>query len=218
LALAAFAKPLQPFHGKFGTYRNVFGVANHERYLAMKNLPTIACLRTLPGFDDWAEKFFREDVPAFECAVPHFDICNTMVNSQLPASDLGGMRASHEIRTPYLNYRLQELVAGMDMRSFLAFGQKSVLRRLLKRYLPSKLVDQPKRGFKFPVDRFLNQLADDVPVVTGIPASTTREIWHHRQKPGWQRLALRVALLSAFEAWRPEVRIDASIAGTSASQ
>jgi asparagine synthase (glutamine-hydrolysing) len=203
LALAALMKPLAPYHGKFRTYRNVFGVANHERYLAVKNLPAIAALQALPGFTQWAKVYFHNEDIALERTVPYFDIQDTMVNSQLPASDLGGMRAGHEIRTPYLNYRLQELVAGMDMRAFLAFGQKSVLRRLLKRYLPDELVDQPKRGFKFPVDRFLRQFGNDSPIVSALPGAATAEAWRHRDETGWQRLALRVALLSSFEAWQP---------------
>ena len=212
LAFAMLAKPLTPHHRKFRTYRTIFGVPDHERYLAWKNMPTIDVLRALPGLEDWAKNSFHGGGPSIERAIPYYDICETMVNSQLPASDFGGMRASHEMRTPFLNYRLQELVASMDMRSFLAYGQKSVLRRLLRRYLPESLVDQPKRGFKFPMDRFLLQFGDDSPRVTGLPATATKEIWRLRDEVGWQRLALRTALLSAFENWSPADGIGAKSA------
>ncbi len=212
LTIAALVKPFEASFGKFRTYRTVFGVPDYERYLAVKNLPAIAALRMLPGFRDWAQSYYPDDSTAIAAAVAHLDVRDTMVNSQLPASDLGGMRASHEIRTPYLNYRLQEAVAEMDMRSFLAFGQKSVLRRMLRRYLPDELVDQPKRGFKFPIDRFLGQFGDVRPEIDALPTEAAAEIWRHRHEPGWQRLAVRMALLGAYERWRRDGNAGTDIA------
>jgi len=194
--------PFQSLNEKARIFGEVFGVRDHERFLALKNLPAIQGLRTLPGFDKWARDTFATSSSAMEVQAVEFDVQDTMVNSQLPALDFGSMQASHELRTPFLNKELHDIVADIDNRALLAFGQKSVLRRILARYLPPAMSERQKRGFKFPIDRFLAKYEDPVELA-GLPETTAKTAWSRANLPGWQRLKLRSVLAREFIDWRP---------------
>tara|TARA_A100001037_G_scaffold242343_1_gene222739 strand:- start:326 stop:2194 length:1869 start_codon:yes stop_codon:yes gene_type:complete len=199
LGLRPLAIALQQLHPRIGIFRDIFAVRNCERFLAVKNMPTFPALKTIPGLSQWARNTFTGNGAQLEYEVPRFDLRDTLANHHLPCVDVGSMRASLELRTPYLSRRLQEVVATSDPRAFLAFGQKSVLRRLLSRYLPSSLIDRPKMGFVFPFDRFLNQVQDGYPRVGGLPESLCQSIWDQRAETGWQRLAIRLVLAQQFK-------------------
>jgi len=70
--------------------------------------------------------------------------------SDIPAVDRDRMRASLEVRTPFLSRERGETIAEMDQRTFLAFGQKNLLRQILCRYIPKDHVRQLRRRFDFP--------------------------------------------------------------------
>lgn len=206
--LRLFASALMaPFEGivdKFRTFRRVFGVRDCERYLAVKNLPAIAGLRQLPGFSAWAELVFPSTGMQISRQAAAFDLQDTMANSQMPAFDIGCMQASHELRTPYLNHHLLQTVSGFDARSMIAFGQKSVLQRILCRYLPDELVAGRKHGFRFPIDRFLEPYKQPVKLA-GLPAATAERAWARDHESGWQRLKLRSVLASEFLKWHSDI-------------
>ena len=86
-----------------------------------------------------------------------FDLQNTMPMNLIPSVDRGSMRASVEVRTPYLNRDLTHYVMQLDQRSLIHFGKKSVLKRLLARYLDLDLLSQTKQGFVFPLARYFDQ-------------------------------------------------------------
>lgn len=111
------------------------------------------------------------------------------------------MRASLEVRAPFLNRKLVEALSQMDQRSFIAFGQKSVLRRILGRYLPRDVFDRPKKGFIYPQRVFLDNF-NSAPSLPMVPDSRVNEVWAKRDMKGWQRMAVRLAILSKFVAGR----------------
>ena len=122
-----------------------------------------------------------------------------MPGSRLVAVNVSSMRQSLELRAPFLSRKLSETVAGYDPRSLVAFGQKSVLRRLLSRYLPTEISQLPKRGFVFPQDRFLSNFGDALPRVPGVEPGAVEIAWRRRTKEaGWRRLAVRLALADTF--------------------
>jgi len=193
-----------PFAGvsrKISIFRDLVSVRDYERYLAKKNQPTISILRQIPGFSRWAEKVFGGATDPIELAVPYFEVSEGLANAHLTASDVGSMRASMELRTPFLNRRLQERMAEFDPRSLLAFGQKSVLRRLLRRYLPDRIVDRPKRGLVFPQDALLDTYGDTAPRVPGLSAELVDQFWRRRKERGFHRLAVRAILAEEFAVW-----------------
>ncbi len=200
-AAGALASPLAPAIPAARAFSSLCAVPDAERYLAVKNLPAYDALRAVPGMAEWARDSFGAWPGPIEYDVPHHDVLETMPNSQLTTLDLGSMRASLELRTPFLSHRVQELVATFDPRSLLAFGQKSVLRRLLHRYLPPDAIESRKRGFSFPSDRFLSQFTR-VPAAPGVPQATAERIWKRRlEARGWRNLATRMAISAAFPAW-----------------
>lgn len=171
---------------------------NEQRYLTIKNLPANQLLRGIPGFDDWAASMFGTVQPAWLEAA-HFDASSVMPSSQLPALDLGSMRASLELRTPFLSRDILQALTHIDPRRLLAYGQKEPLRRLLRRYLPQDITALPKRGFVLPQRRFLDRVGlTSPPAVPGIPPSVSDAIWARRMEPGFDRLGVRLVLAERF--------------------
>jgi len=185
------------------TFHDIANVRDFERYLAIKNFPAIDGLRLIPGFETWASHMFGSLGKRIEMDVPIFEFENVLTGHRLASTDVGSMRAGIEFRTPYLSRAVQETMANFDPRALLRFGQKSILRRILKRYLPHHLVDRPKQGFIFPSDRFKWVSTDHPPQTNSLSSNVVAEIWRNRSQPGWRALATRAVMLSEFEAWTP---------------
>jgi asparagine synthase (glutamine-hydrolysing) len=200
--LAGWAlQPLTPFWSRAATFCDLVAVADHDRYVAQKNFPTLPGLHQLPGFEAWIRDAFPDQAKGIEYQVPEFEMEDVLPNHRLLSGDLGSMRASLETRTPFLNPRLLEVIAEFDPRSLLKYGQKTALRRVLKRYLPDNMVERPKQGFVFPADQFLRHYAK--PVVSGlVPNQLGNQIWDQRQQRGWRSLAVRLVVLDEFQRWR----------------
>jgi hypothetical protein len=184
---------------RIGHFAPLLGVDDQEVYLANKNYPCISWFRGLPSYRAWVKREFHGfgKIPALE--VPAYEISQVMQNTHLPALDLGSMRASLELRTPFLSRKLIETIAQFDPRVFLAFGQKVVLRNLLSRYLPPDTFQRSKVGFVFPRDQFLSHHGEAMPSVPGLPEEAVRSAWANRSEGrGWNQLAVRLVLASKF--------------------
>lgn len=70
--------------------------------------------------------------------------------------DRSSMYHSLEARSPFLDHKLVEFSLDLPLSLKLdEGGGKSILRRLLKQYLPSELVERPKMGFAVPLQSWL---------------------------------------------------------------
>ncbi|MGF1631580.1 MAG: asparagine synthase (glutamine-hydrolyzing) [Kiloniellaceae bacterium] len=190
---------ISPLLGRDGNHLRALLAADHELYLGLKNTGALLWLREQPGFDAWARSAFEWEGGDAYLKASWYEIAENMQCSQLPAIDHGSMRASMELRTPFLSRELVDLVAEFDPRAFMATEQKAVLRRLLKRYLPDGLVMRSKEGFRFPPDHFVK--ARTMPRMTAMHVSSARisEVWSKRREaPGWARICVRLALAEAF--------------------
>ncbi|MCW0234953.1 MAG: asparagine synthase (glutamine-hydrolyzing) [Ferrovibrio sp.] len=187
------------FNSRAATARALSRQPNWLRYLTIKNQPGNELLRDISGFDSWASRNFGHSGPAWLEAAA-FDAGSVMPSSQLPALDLGSMRASLELRTPFLSRMLFEQVAKLDPRRLVSRGQKEPLRRLLRRYLPESITSLPKRGFILPQSRFLAQHPGKTPEVPGVPAAVSTALWERRTEIGYERLAVRLALAERYLA------------------
>jgi asparagine synthetase B (glutamine-hydrolysing) len=180
-------------------FRALFAVPDSQLYLALKNNPAIRWLQQLPGFADWAAQRFALDRPFYD-AVARIEIADVLPGSQLPAADIGAMSRAVELRTPFLDRRLVETVAQFDPRALLAFGQKSVLRRLLARYLPPDLMQAGKRGFVYPSEALLGSRSLPASLPVALRPGWVQAIWDQRRSGDMQRLAMRLVLLETFAA------------------
>jgi asparagine synthase (glutamine-hydrolysing) len=200
LFLGWMSAPLDAIWNKASIFRDVFSVRDGERYVSLKNRRVLGVLRQMPGFDAWRRRRF-DGGPAFPMFVPDFERRDVLPGQQLLAVDHGSMAASVELRTPFLDRRLFEILAEFDPRAFLAFGHKSVLRRLLARYVSLNLVGTAKMGLVFPPVRFSPSLSSEVPLGSRIPTRAAAAILANRTSPDWERLAVRLALLQAWPQW-----------------
>ena len=197
-ALAVLVRPFTQKNPRL--MRLAFDVlaADAEQYLANKNFPAISWLRQLDGFLPWSRTSFGgKGHLAYALAKIEFELI--LPGSRLVTFDHSSMAAGLELRTPFLSRKLVETVAKFDPRAFLAFGQKSVLRRMLGRYLPDHLFQYPKTGFLFPQAMMLDQLSNLPTQISGVPSNLMADVFRRSNEGGgWESLAVRLVSLDAF--------------------
>ncbi|MGF1610068.1 MAG: asparagine synthase (glutamine-hydrolyzing) [Kiloniellales bacterium] len=169
------------------------------RFLSIKNGSRGDIVRRLPRAVEGLADRFPEDGRDLVFQARDFDVMESLPAGYIPAVDRGSMRVGLEVRTPFLCRALAELLAGFDARALVGFGQKSVLRRLLARYLPNEFVERPKQGFAFPAGRYLGTRPAQVPRSPGVDHALAAAVWARRSEPGYQALAMRLCLLEAME-------------------
>ena len=66
------------------------------------------------------------------------------------------MASSLEVRVPFLDHRLVEMVWSIPQEWKILGGKtKILLRELLEQKVPKKYFDRPKKGFGIPIDQWL---------------------------------------------------------------
>jgi asparagine synthase (glutamine-hydrolysing) len=180
------------------TFEAFVGMNSSELIPALKNPWMMNTLRQIPGFEKWCHKTYKGMDQPFEYTVAWVEMMDTMINSQLPALDLGSMQASMEFRTPFLSRKLCEIMAEQDWGDLMSRGGKWVLKELLARYLPREMMDRKKMGFVFPMDRFLKQIDTPPTAFASLSQPMLDEIWHNRHDVNWRPIATRTALISQF--------------------
>ena len=79
------------------------------------------------------------------------DIHNYLPDDVLVKVDRTSMHHSLEVRSPFLDHKVVELAARIPAHmKFRTPTGKTILRRILKRHLPSDLVDRPRRDSAYP--------------------------------------------------------------------
>jgi asparagine synthase (glutamine-hydrolysing) len=83
--------------------------------------------------------------------------CNTrLTENQLPIVDRMSMAHSLELRSPFLDRRIAEFAMRIPAELKLKRGRlKYITREVARRYLPKSIVDRPKKGFGFPLAKWL---------------------------------------------------------------
>ena len=93
------------------------------------------------------------------------DIDTYLVDNNLARMDRGSMAHGLEVRVPMLDHRIVELALALPAPLNPASeGGKLLLRRIAGQRLPRELLDKPKQGFSFPLQRYirLDQMASAV--------------------------------------------------------
>ena len=72
--------------------------------------------------------------------------------------DRASMANSLEIRIPFLDHRIIELLSSVNMKIKLkGYRRKCILRNTIGRRLPNKLLSARKKGFALPIGKWFNE-------------------------------------------------------------
>ncbi len=92
----------------------------------------------------------------FRQHLAYLDTISYLPDDILVKVDRAAMAVGLETRAPLLDHRVVEFAARLPFRFKLQGREtKCLLREVLYRYVPRKLVDRPKMGFALPIDRWL---------------------------------------------------------------
>lgn len=87
-----------------------------------------------------------------------YDCRVLLPNQVLKFTDVLSMAHSVEVRSPFLDYRLVELMAGISGRYKIYNGEtKYLLKKVAGKYLPKQVIYRKKEGFTMPVNDWLQE-------------------------------------------------------------
>lgn len=111
--------------------------------------------------------------------------------------DRASMRASLEVRSPLLDYRVARFGAELTTSTKFRDGQKTVLRDALARFVPRRMFERPKHGFSIPLRAWLSGPLRDV----------IHEAFRQRSvvECGWLNSATLLRLERDYHAGRTEL-------------
>jgi len=173
--------------------------AKQWTYANYKNVGIWDLLERISGLEQWGDEFFSQYIQPQYVAARHFDLTHVLPGSYIPAIELSSMRVALEVRTPFLNRNLLAKVDELDPRSMVEFGQKSIARRILNRYVPDDLIPEGKRGFIFPIDQIINSQTT-LPSVSGIQHDIVADSMDRRCQGRGREFFLRMMVLNRIAA------------------
>lgn len=88
-------------------------------------------------------------------AISYSEISGYLLNTLLRDTDFASMACSLEVREPYLDHELLRTVASLPGSAKQGRETKALLRQVARRIVPESLIQPGKKGFAFPMDRWL---------------------------------------------------------------
>ena len=102
------------------------------------------CLPQTPAFSDFIEEMM------------YLDTITYLPDDILAKVDRASMGASLETRAPFVDHEIVEFAWTLPLSMKVRHGVgKSIVRRILERYVPPELTDRPKAGFGVPLGTWL---------------------------------------------------------------
>jgi asparagine synthase (glutamine-hydrolysing) len=162
--LAALARPLLP--AKYWRAKASLELEPDplKRHFSLFLSPALEQLLQQPIWNDniWALEHVtamsgREDLVAI------LDIKTYLADAMLHKVDRASMAASLEVRVPYLDNTVIDFALALPFayKSNPQFKHKAILKQLLQRLAPHYPADRPKKGFNFPLDKWLRMAWKD---------------------------------------------------------
>lgn len=165
-----------------------------------------AYLNRSPELPIWARDVAAEADALFEA-----DMLGQLAGQMLPKTDHVSMRASLEVRVPFLDHEMISAARAIPMAHKLAGGKgKAPLRAILARDLPPEITSRPKQGFRVPLTSwFREDLAPlvsarllDVPqTAAGLIERPLVEKLLKEHITGQAEHSVRIWALLALQAW-----------------
>ncbi len=121
-------------------------------------------VRKMDWLDNWEKYISLSSNPLQKAA--DLNIKLWLENDSNVKVDRASMAYSVEIRSPFLDYRIVEFARTLPVDYRYEKGRKkSILKDILKEYIPEEVFDQPKKGFSIPLGKWIREdLKEDVTI------------------------------------------------------
>jgi asparagine synthase (glutamine-hydrolysing) len=126
------------------------GLVSHCKEPELMVLDSIEPSTILTDRKKWA------GLPDFTQRMMFLDTVTYLPDDILTKVDRASMGVSLEARVPFLDHRLVEFAWQIPLEMKIRNGQgKWLLRQVLYKYVPQKLIERPKMGFGIPINDWL---------------------------------------------------------------
>jgi asparagine synthase (glutamine-hydrolysing) len=154
------------------------------------------------------------ELAGFTEQMMYLDLVGYMNDDVLVKVDRATMANSLEAREPLLDHRLIEFAWSLPLSMKVRKGRgKWILRRVLSRYVPDRLIDRPKMGFGVPLDQWLraplrewaDELLEPARVARDgyLDSAAVSAVWHDHLA-GRMNSQGRLWAVLMFQAWLAE--------------